>query len=57
MNNNCPFLIGKEPPRLKPAKLRVQSIQNVGLILQFIANQGVKMVNIEAEGIEIVMTW
>lgn len=47
------IILGKETPRLKAAKLRVQRIQNVGIILQFIAGLGVKMVNIEAEGILI----
>jgi len=42
---------GKESPRLKAAKLRVQCIQNVGLTLQFIAGLGVKLVNIEAEDV------
>jgi hypothetical protein len=42
---------GKEPPRLKAAKLRVQCIQNVGITLQFIASLGVRLFNIEAEDV------
>lgn len=36
--------------KVKAAKLRVQKIQNVNIALQFIASQGVKLVNIDGEG-------